>query len=130
VKTTQNFAGYHFEVIEYAGVSGFPYALKPYKGNTNVSNHGGTSNFMGFYNGGNDGGTAMKFEAVACPALEFRNLRAAIATANAECPGSDRTGTMLNGYSTESVDAYKAAVAEAGLLYNAVSATTSDALNA
>ena len=130
VHTTANFAGYHYEVIEYGGVNGFPYALKPYKANTNVSNHGGASNFMGFYNGNNDGGTAVKFDAVACPALEFRNLPSVIATANEGCPGDDRVGTELNKYSTESVNAYKAAVTEAGQLYNAVSATTSDALNA
>ena len=128
VHSTQNFAGYHYEVIEYSGVNGFPYALKPYKANTNVSNHGGTGNFMGFYNGAADGGSAVKFEVVDCPAIEFRSLPAAIATANSKCPGSDRTGTMLNGYSEASVNAYKAAVANVEGLYNAAS-TTAETIN-
>ena len=128
VHSTQNFADYHYELIEYSGVNGFPYALKPYKANTNVSNHGGTGNFMGFYNGNNDTGTAVKFEAVACPAIEFRGLPVAIATANANCPGNDRTGDMLNGYSSESVDAYKAAVENVKNVYNNAS-TPADAIN-
>ncbi len=128
VHTTQNFAGYYYEVIEYAGVNGFPYALKPYKANTNVSNHGGTSNFMGFYNGTSDGGSAVKFEEVASPALEFRSLRDAIAAANALVPGDDRIGTGLNKYSRESVDACKAEINAAGQLYNVVS-TSADVLS-
>ena len=128
VHSTQNFADYHYELIEYSGVNGFPYALKPYNASTNVSNHGGTGNFMGFYNGNNDTGTAVKFEAVACPAIEFRSLPSAVATANANCPGDDRTGTMLNGYSAESVNAYKTAVANVENAYNDA-ATTAEAIN-
>ena len=124
----EGFAGYHYELIEYAGVDGFPYALKPYGASTNVSNHGGVSNFMGFYNGASDGGTAMKFEEVVCPALEFRQLPSAIAAANSACPGADRTGEMLNGYSTESVNAYKTVVAEAAALYETAT-TTSEIIN-
>ena len=129
VHSTQNFAGYYYEVIEYAGVDGFPYALKPYGASTNVSNHGGTGNFMGFYNGNNDGGTAVKFNAVTTPALEYRTLRAAIASAISKRPGSDNIGTMLHGYSTESFNAYNAKITEAEGLYNNVSETTVEQLN-
>ena len=130
VHTTGNFAGYYYEVIEYPGVEGFPYAIKPYKATTNVSNHGGTGYFMGFYGGGSDGGTAVKFEQVTTPALAYRQLPAAIANANANCPGDDRTGDMLNGYTATSVDAYKAQVAEAEGLYGKVSETTDDVISA
>lgn len=130
VHSTANFAGYYYEVIEYAGVNGFPYAFKPYKATTNVSNHGGTGNFMGFHDGANDAGTAVKFEAKNCPSLLYRQLPAAIASANAGCPGSDRTGDMLNGYSAASVDAYKANVAEAEGLYGKVSETTDEVITA
>lgn len=129
VHSTQNFAGYYYEVIEYAGVGGFPYALKPYGASTNVSNYGGTGNFMGFYNGNNDGGTAVKFELVTTPALEYRTLRAAIASAISKRPGSDKIGTMLNGYSTESFNAYNAKITEAEGLYYNVSGTTVEQLN-
>ena len=117
------FAGYYYELIEYAGVNGFPYALRPYGAKTNVSNHGGAANFMGFYDGAGDGGTAIKFEEVNSPTLEFRKLLSAIDAANRACPNNDRTGEMLNGYSTESVNSYKAVVAEAAALYE--TATTS-----
>ena len=130
VHSTANFAGYYYEVIEYGGVNGFPYAFKPYKASTNVSNHGGTGNFMGFYGGTNDGGTAVKFEAKDRPSLLYRQLPAAIASANAGCPGSDRTGDMLNGYTAASVDAYKAKVAEAEGLYGKASETTDEVITA
>jgi hypothetical protein len=130
VHSTANFAGYYYEVIEYAGVNGFPYAFKPYKATTNVSNHGGTSNFMGFHDGAADAGTAVKFEAKDRPSLLYRQLPAAIASANAGCPGSDRTGDMLNGYTAASVDAYKAKVVEAEGLYGKVSETTDEVITA
>ncbi len=130
VHSTANFAGYYFEVIDYAGVNGFPYAFKPYKGTTNVSNHGGTSNFMGFHDGASDAGTSVKFEAKDSPSLLYRQLSAAIASANADCPGSERTGDMLNGYTAASVDTYKAKVAEAEALYGKVSETTDDVITA
>lgn len=130
VHSTADFAGYYYEVIEYAGVNGFPYAFKPYKATTNVSNHGGTGNFMGFHDGANDAGTAVKFEEKDSPSLLYRQLPAAIASANAGCPGTDRTGDMLNGYSAASVDAYKAKVAEAEGLYGKVAETTDDVITA
>lgn len=37
------------------------FALKPSRGDTYVSNHGGTSNYMGFYNEFNDAGTRIAF---------------------------------------------------------------------
>ena len=129
VHSTANFAGYYYEVIDYAGIEGFPYALKPYNANTNVSNHGGTSNFMGFYNGTNDAGTAVKFDKVDNPALEYRALKIAIASANAKCPTGDQVGTRLCAYSTESVDDYNAAITTAGELYNKVPETTAEKLN-
>lgn len=130
VHSTANFAGYYYEVIEYAGVNGFPYAFKPYKGTTNVSNHGGTGNFMGFYGGAKDGGTAVKFEEENRPSLLYRQLPAAIASANAGCPGNDRTGDMLNGYTAASVEAYKAEVAKAEGLYGKASETADDVIAA
>ena len=40
------------------------FAFKPTTGNTFVSNHGGTGNYMGFYNGYNDKGTRIGFERI------------------------------------------------------------------
>ncbi len=40
------------------------FAFRPTEGNTFVSNHGGTGNYMGFYNSYNDKGTRISFENV------------------------------------------------------------------
>ena len=48
------------------------FALKPSSGNTYVSNHGGTGNYMGFYNSFNDGGTRIAFESVDRMRLEAK----------------------------------------------------------
>ena len=40
------------------------FALKPSRGDTYVSNHGGTGNYMGFYNSFDDAGTRIAFESV------------------------------------------------------------------
>ena len=130
VHSTAGFAGYYYEVIEYAGVNGFPYAFKPYKATTNVSNHGGVSNFMGFHDGAADAGTAVKFEAKESPSLLYRQLSAAIASANDGCPRGDGIGHQMNRYTVESVNAYKAKVAEAEALYGKVAETTDDEITA
>lgn len=45
-----------------ANNNGKCFAFRPTEGNTFVSNHGGTGNYMGFYNENNDKGTRLDFE--------------------------------------------------------------------
>ncbi|MBQ8274284.1 MAG: hypothetical protein IJZ11_07165 [Bacteroidaceae bacterium] len=47
-----------------ANNNGKCFAFRPTEGNTFVSNHGGTGNYMGFYNENNDKGTRLDFESI------------------------------------------------------------------
>ena len=54
----------YFAPYNQTDYNGAWFALKPSRGDTYVSNHGGTGNYMGFYNNFNDGGTRIAFESI------------------------------------------------------------------
>ena len=54
----------YFAPYNQTEFNGAWFALKPSRGDTYVSNHGGTGNYMGFYNNFNDAGTRVAFESV------------------------------------------------------------------
>ncbi len=54
----------YFAPYNQTNYNGAWFALKPSRGDTYVSNHGGTGNYMGFYNNFNDGGTRIAFESI------------------------------------------------------------------
>ena len=54
----------YFAPYNQTNYNGAWFALKPSRGDTYVSNHGGISNYMGFYNEFNDGGTRIAFEPI------------------------------------------------------------------
>lgn len=54
----------YFAPYNQTNYNGAWFALKPSRGDTYVSNHGGTSNYMGFYDNFNDGGTRIAFESI------------------------------------------------------------------
>lgn len=68
VSTSANpIVGYDFEVVA-SGEGTRPVALKPAGYNTYVSNHGGVTNYMGFYNSKSDGGTGFALVPAEAPA--------------------------------------------------------------
>lgn len=52
----------YYNTNNAANNNGKCFAFRPTEGNTFVSNHGGTGNYMGFYNENNDKGTRIGFE--------------------------------------------------------------------
>lgn len=102
VSTTQNpIVGYDYEVVA-SNHATYPVALKPAGYNTYVSNHGGEVNFMGFYNGLNDGGTRFALVSVEVPAAGDKLIELAQAyKSNVTVPLNTRPadskfGTTLN----------------------------------
>lgn len=96
----------------------YPHALKPYGGNTYLSNHNGKSGkFMGFYNGFTDGGTRFKLEAAEkAPSSKLRDLRAILAP----CIDVDESlvKNELGYYNVENYEIYKQMVAYGREVYN------------
>ena len=78
------------------------FAFKPISGTTFVSNHGGTGNYMGFYNNYNDAGTRVDFENIAYVTLnkKYETL-------------GNQTGEGLGQYTTNDADAMADAMAQA-----------------
>lgn len=99
VSTTQNpIVGYDYEVVASNNAT-YPVALKPAGYNTYVSNHGGEANFMGFYNGLNDGGTRFALVSVEVPAAGDKLIELAQAYKGAPIktrPADSKFGTTLN----------------------------------
>ena len=60
----------YYNTNNAANNNGKCFAFRPTEGNTFVSNHGGTGNYMGFYNEHNDKGTRVGFESVAAVTLQ------------------------------------------------------------
>ena len=102
VSTTQNpIVGYDYEVVASNNAT-YPVALKPAGYNTYVSNHGGEANFMGFYNGLNDGGTRFALVLATVPAAGDKLIELAQAyKSNVTVPlitrpADSKFGTALN----------------------------------
>ena len=99
VSTTQNpIVGYDYEVVASNNAT-YPVALKPAGYSTYVSNHGGEANFMGFYNGLNDGGTRFALVSVEVPAAGDKLIELAQAYKGAPIktrPADSKFGTTLN----------------------------------
>lgn len=96
----------------------YPYALKPYGGNTYVSNNQGKSGqYMGFWNGHADGGTRFDIEeAEIVPSAKLRDLR----TALAPCHDVDENlvKDALGYYNVENYAIYKKLVETGRATYN------------
>lgn len=73
-KTVANYAGdtytLYFSETKAADYNNMTFAFRPTQGNTFVSNFGGETNYMGFYNNYNDKGTRVAFEAVSYHVLK------------------------------------------------------------
>lgn len=99
VSTTANpIVGYDFEVVA-SGQASYPVALKPAGKNTYVSNHGGTGNFMGFYNNATDGGTGFVLVEATTPNAGDKLIELAQAYKAAPIktrPEDSKFGTALN----------------------------------
>lgn len=128
VSTTANYAS---DLYEYAATrnANYPHALKPAGKNTYVSNHGGTGNYMGFYNDLNDNGTI--FAIVSQSELSnISSLRSLETTwkALAARPADNKFGTTLNTLNTDYKTAYDDAVNTTTTLLTttATTATTDD----
>ena len=131
VSTTDNYAS---DLYEYAatGVENYPHALKPAGQNTYVSNHGGTGNYMGFYNDLTDKGTI--FAIVSQSELSnISSLRSLETTwkALAARPADSKFGTTLNTLNTDYKTAYDDAVnTTTTLLTTTASTATPDDISA
>ena len=106
--------------------SEYPYALKPYGGNTYVSNNGGKSGkYMGFWNGHADGGTRFALEeAEIVPSSKLRDLRSVLAT----CPviPAEHIGTSVGLYDADNYAIYASVVDPAREAYNDATLTSEE----
>ena len=104
----------------------YPYALKPYGGNTYVSNNQGKSGtYMGFYNGFADGGTRFALEeAEIVPSSKLRDLRSVLAT----CPviPAEHIGTSVGLYDADNYAIYVSVVDPAREAYNDATLTSEE----
>lgn len=132
VSTTANYAS---DLYEYAatGNANYPHALKPAGKNTYVSNHGGTGNYMGFYNNLTDEGTI--FAIVRQNELSNINSLRSLETtwkALAARPNDDsKFGTTLNTLNTDYKEAYDDAMNTATTLLTTTATTaTADDISA
>lgn len=107
VSTTANFAGTGYEYVA-SGNADYPIAFRPVGGNTYVSNHGGVNNYMGFYNGLNDGGTRLKLVELTAPS-DVSDI-VALQTAVKSVVPKEPLGSGLHQY-TYNEEAYNNAVA-------------------
>lgn len=97
-----------FRYVQSGNNKGF----RPFSVDTYVSNHGGSTNAMGFYNDANDNGTKVEFTAAgALPdnivdlSAKYMTLRSAFST----LPDASLIGTELNQYNQSQVDKYNSA---------------------
>lgn len=116
ISTTANpIVGYDYEVVA-SGVSTRPVALKPAGYNTYVSNHGGVSNYMGFYNSASDGGTGFALVAAETPAAGDKLIELAKVYKNAPLktrPEDSKFGTTLNTLDTNWKDIFDSSIGAA-----------------
>ena len=104
----------------------YPYALKPYGGNTYVSNNQGKSGqYMGFWNGHADGGTRFELEETEIvPSAKLRDLRTALAS----CPviPAEHIGTSVGLYDADNYAIYASVVDPARAAYNDATLTSEE----
>ena len=110
---------YELVVTTTDGFATYPYALKPYGYNTYVSNHGGRSKRLGFFNGLADGGTRFDLVKVATPSAKLAEIATLI-----ESVAGYEAGTAIGSYSEEGITALATVVATANEVLN--DATSSD----
>lgn len=105
------------------------HCLRPFNANTYVSNNGGVSNDMGFWNGV-DGGTTVTFEEADALPDNIVDLSAkymALSSAFSTLPANELIGTELNQYNRSQVDKFNGA--ESMLKTQAVNLTTETIAN-
>lgn len=132
-KITNNVSAAGFVGTDYTLVTNttdswkdYPYALKPYGGNTYVSNNGGKSQkYIGFWNGHTDGGTRFLIEeAEIVPSSKLRKLRDALAPCT-DIP-ANQAGTAIGLYNADNHAIYTNIITNARAAYNDATLPESD----
>ena len=115
-----NYAGdtysLYFNDASAATYNNTTFAFRPTAGDIFVSNHGGTTNYMGFYNNYNDQGTRVAFEAVSYHVLKQK--------IEGTTSLYEHEGTEVNQYFVS--EETKTAVSEATITLNAKTSNSDD----
>ncbi len=118
--TAENYVGdtytLYFNEANAATYNNTTFAFRPTTGDQFVSNHGGTGNYMGFYNNYNDNGTRVAFEAVSYHVLKQK--------IEGTTSLYEHEGTEVNQYFIS--EETKAAVGEATITLNAKPGNSDD----